>query len=69
MENSSVMWQEQEIKAEYKPKLTAAERRAYQAAHQIYSEDLHEMKYACPSYRRTRAIDRIAEIVMEAMAK
>ena len=68
MESSSVEVEQVE-KPDYKPKLTAAERRAYQAAHQIYSEDLHPTKYACPSYRRTRAIDRIAEIVMEAMAK
>jgi hypothetical protein len=67
MEDGSIALQEP--RADYKPTLTAAERKAYQAAHRIYSEDLHENRYACPSYRRTRAIDKIAEIVMEAMAK
>ena len=53
----------------YKPVLSATQRKAYAAAHRIFGGDHIESKYACPSYRRTRAIDKIAAIIEEEMTR
>ena len=51
----------------YKPVLTARERRAYQAAYAIMQLTEHgEHELVCPGGRRSRQLDRIAAIILEA---
>lgn len=49
----------------YVPALSDLERRAYLAAHRIVTTDFSTRELACPGGRRSRQVDRIAEILME----
>jgi hypothetical protein len=51
----------------YQPALTEAERRAYQAAHRIVAADLRFDRLASPGARRSRAVDAVAKMIVEAM--
>ena len=56
-------------KRQYVPVLSAVERAAYMAAHRILSERTHEPELACDGCRRSRQIDRVAAIIVEAIGK
>lgn len=50
----------------YKPLLSTRERKAYQAAHRILAlTEYGERALACPGARRSRQVDRIAQIILE----
>ena len=49
----------------YVPVLSMLERRAYEAAHRIISSDVEPRHLACPGAKRSRRVDRIAEILIE----
>jgi hypothetical protein len=52
----------------YKPVLCARERNAYHAAHRIFALTEHgEPNLACDGGRRSRQIDRIAQIILDAL--
>jgi hypothetical protein len=53
----------------YKPILSRLERAAYAAAHKILSVETHHPELACAGERRSRQVDDIARIIMEAMGK
>lgn len=48
------------------PAGSSLERRAYQAAHEIFMADFEVTHLATPGARRTKVIDEMARIIMEA---
>lgn len=50
----------------YESYTTPLERRAYQAAHKILEADFRVSHLACRGERKSRTIDAIAEIIMQA---
>lgn len=52
----------------YVPCTSARERQAYQAAHAILAlTEYGETNLACPGARRTRQVDRIAQVILEVL--
>jgi len=52
----------------YQPVLSDVERRAYQAAHRLLSENTNAPEKACPGARRTHAIDTIARVIINSFS-
>lgn len=58
--------QEVDRKDYYMPASTPLELRAYEAAHRIYTSDFEVANLACPGTRRSRTVDAIAKMIVEA---
>ena len=58
--------QEVDRKDYYRPASSPIELKAYQAAHKILSADFEVTHLATPGARRSKTIDEIARIIMEA---
>lgn len=51
----------------YVPELSERERAAYAAAHRIMTEQAPIAELACPGARRSKTLDHIARIIIEAV--
>ncbi len=50
----------------YRPASSPLELRAYEAAHRIFTSDFGVQNYSCPGTRRSRTVDAIAQMIVEA---